>query len=37
MKKKQDLNRLNQHGFTLIELLVTLSVASILLSVAVPS
>ncbi|WP_103967407.1 GspH/FimT family pseudopilin [Nitrosomonas ureae] len=28
---------LNQHGFTLIELLVTLSVASILLSVAVPS
>lgn len=37
MKKKQDLRRLNQYGFTLIELLVTLSVASILLSVAVPS
>lgn len=37
MRKKQNLARLNQYGFTLIELLVTLSVASILLSVAVPS
>ncbi len=37
MKKMQLIRRLYQHGFTLIELLVTLSVASILLSVAVPS
>ncbi|MBP6058797.1 MAG: GspH/FimT family pseudopilin [Nitrosomonas sp.] len=34
---KLDLKEFNQQGFTLIELLVTLSVASILLSVAVPS
>ncbi|MBY0474366.1 MAG: Tfp pilus assembly protein FimT/FimU [Nitrosomonas sp.] len=33
----QLIKQLHQHGFTLIELLVTLSVASILLSVAVPS
>lgn len=36
-EKIQRIKRLNQLGFTLIELLVTLSVASILLSVAVPS
>ncbi|WP_293006591.1 Tfp pilus assembly protein FimT/FimU [Nitrosomonas sp.] len=37
MKKTQLIKQLYQHGFTLIELLVTLSVVSILLSVAVPS
>lgn len=37
MKKLQLIKQIHQHGFTLIELLVTLSVASILLSVAVPS
>jgi len=37
MHKKKGIKRLNQYGFTLIELLVTLSVASILLSVAAPS
>ncbi len=33
----QEIQAIKQHGFTLIELLVTLSVASILLTVAVPS
>ncbi|MCG7757031.1 MAG: GspH/FimT family pseudopilin [Nitrosomonas sp.] len=37
MGNRQLVNRLYQHGFTLTELLVTLSVASILLTVAVPS
>ena len=37
MQNKIGINRLIYKGFTLIELLVTLSVASILLSVAAPS
>lgn len=37
MRRRQLINLPSQYGFTLIELLVTLSVASILLSVAVPS
>lgn len=37
MKKKKDIKRLSPRGFTLIEVLVTLSVVSILLSVAAPS
>jgi type IV fimbrial biogenesis protein FimT len=37
MGKIKLVNRLYQHGFTLTELLVTLSVASILLTVAVPN
>lgn len=37
MGKRQLVNHFYQDGFTLIELLVTLSVASILLTVAVPS
>jgi len=37
MGKIKVVNRLYQHGFTLTELLVTLSVASILLTVAVPN
>jgi len=37
MQNKIGINKLNYKGFTLIELLVTLSVASILLSVAAPS